>query len=320
MTIRRIPELPAWPDLALEALLKLGGRFQPTAESSWPLPPALRDRVRIRWPSVYQWQHMPRWGDQILDLLRRRLHVVIADITQQYHGTVQCEFEIDGRVHKVAFNISDYPDFVDGRCTQESLVTFKFQFREQGYGDQRIVPGGYLPGSKLLYSLLTYLRWGKDHLKPEFDVYGRFGMEFSPGVRGEALRRMNEATAFRFYGGERLVRYSRYLREVARSQVCLDLPGQGPICFRLVEYLAIGACIVAYPHQVVFPGSLADKIPIVYCRKPEDLIERCETLLGDRPRQKAMTTAARAYFDRYLHRDQLSAYYLNVVLAAAGVS
>ena len=321
MAIRRVPALSAWPDLAIEALLRLGGTFQPIAQSSWPLPSSLRERVKVRWPRVYQWEHTHRWGDQVLDMLQRRLDVAIADLPQVYQGTVLCEFVIDGRPSKVAFNLSDYPDFVDEECTSESLVTFKFQFRDRGYPERRIVPGGYLPGSAMLYQMLQYLRWSKDHLQSQFDVYGRFSMDFSPGVRGEALRQMAGAATFRFYGGAGLVRYSRYLREVARSRVCLDLPGQGPVCFRLVEYLAIGACIVAHPHGVTLPGSLVDGVHIAYCANgSEEMVHRCERLLDDPAQQRAMVLAARGYFDRYLHRDQLSAYYLNTVLAAAGVS
>jgi hypothetical protein len=49
-------------------------------------------------------------------------------------------------------------------------------------------------------------------------------------------------------------------------------------------------------------------------------VDRCEELLRDRDRQREMSMAARNYFDRYLHRDQLSAYYISSVLAAAGVT
>jgi hypothetical protein len=317
--MRRIPTLSVWPDLAIEALLRLGGTPKSTVESSWSLPPSLSARVKVRWPRTYQWHFTHQWGDQILDMLQRRVDVAIVDLPQVYKGTVVSEFEIDDQRHTVAFNMSDYPDFVDADCVRRSLVTFKFQYRATGYSERRIVPGGYLPVSKSLYRMLRYLRWSKDHLPPEFDVYGRFSMDFSPGIRGEALRRVAGAGTFRFFGGRDLVRSSRYLREVARSQVCIDLPGRGPICFRLVDYLAVGASIVAHPHDVIFPGSLVDGLHIAYCQ-PDEIVDRCEELLRDRDRQREMSMAARNYFDRYLHRDQLSAYYISSVLAAAGVT
>jgi hypothetical protein len=248
------------------------------------------------------------------------VNVVIADLPQPYKGTVQCEFQIDGRTYQVAFNISDYPDFVEEESTRKSLVTFKFQFGEGGYADPRIVPGGYLPSSAMLYPILRYLRWAMDHRTPLFEVYGRFTMDLSPGIRGEALRLLARSGAFRFHGGDRLVRYSRYLRDVARSLVCVDLPGRGPVCFRLVEYLAIGSCIVGLSHRVRFPGPLVDGVHIACGSDPEAMVSHCRALLDDPARRCAMATAAREYFDRYLHRDQLSAYYLTTVLAAAGVS
>jgi hypothetical protein len=183
------------------------------------------------------------------------------------------------------------------------------------------VPGGYLPGSSVLYSMLPYLRWSKDRHEAKFEVYGRFGVNFAPGVRGETLRALADAQIFRFGGGDRLVRYSRYLREVARSRVCIDLPGQGPLCFRLVEYLAIGSCIVALPHGVRLPSPLIDGIHVAYCPgPPEETIRCCRELLDNPFERRTMATAAREFFDRYLHRDQLSAYYLATVLTAASVS
>lgn len=321
MSLRPLLTLSSWPDLAIEALLQIGGTVHSTAQSIWALPSGLRGLVRIRWPRIYVKDYFHVWGNQLRDMLKRHVDVVTADLPQPYRGTIQCECEIDRRTHKLAFNVSDYPDVIDERCTRESLLTFKFQFRDGGYPERRIVPGGYLPRSALLYKMLTYLRWSKDHRRPQFDVYGRFGMEFSPGIRGDVLRRMTEGVLFRFHGGMGRVRYSRYLREVARSRVCLDLPGQGPLCFRLIEYLAVGSAIVARPHCVVLPGCLVDGVHIAYCRSgSEEMVQRCKSLLDVPGQERAMVAATRDFFDRYLHRDQLSAYYVNLVLAAAGVS
>ena len=146
-------------------------------------------------------------------------------------------------------------------------------------------------------------------------------MEFSPGVRGEALRRLAHTDEFRFCGGDYLVRYSRYLREIARSAICIDLPGQGPLCFRLIEYLAIGSCIVARPHGVRFPAaSLIDGVHIAQCLEDLEMVRLSRALLDDPARRRAMALAARTFFDRYLHRDQLSAYYLATVLMLTGAS
>jgi len=262
---------------------------------------------------------MAKWADQLRSMLSRRVAVVTAELHQPYKGTILTEFKVEGRPHNVAFNLSDCPDYLDEECTRKSLVTFKFQFRQHGYGPPTVVPGGYLPSSPMLYELLPYLRWTRDRRPSLFDVYGRFSMDFSPGVRGDALRQLAGTEAFRFKGGDRRVRYSRYLREVARSKICIDLPGQGPFCFRLIECLAVGSCVVAIPHGVRFQAPLLDGIHISYCQNgPEELIHHCRALLDDPARRRAMEVAAREFFDRHLHQDQLSAYYLTTVLAAAG--
>src|SRR5206468_10362655 len=115
-----------------------------------------------------------------------------------------------GNVHKICFNLSDYPEYLSDECTRESLVTFKFQYRKEGYPQDNVVPGGYLPSSPILYDMLSYLRWIRSRGSTLFEVYGRFSMDFSHGVRGDALRQLAGTTAFRFQGGDRIVRYSRY--------------------------------------------------------------------------------------------------------------
>jgi hypothetical protein len=316
MNLLRVFDLRAWPDLAIEAPLRFAGSVRAAGHAARQRTAEPHHRVTVRWPRAYE---CPGLATQIREMLSQRVKVVPADLPQRYKRTILTEFEIDGTVHKVAFNISDYPEEVSDECTGESLVMFKFQFRNDGYPQRNVVPGGLVPRSTVLYDMLPYLRWLKDRGHDQFDVYGRFSMEFAPGVRGNALRQLAGTNAFRFQGGDRTVRYSRYLREVARSKVCIDLPGEGPFCCRLVEYLAVGTCVVAIPYPVRLQAALIDGIHIS-CGQTglEDLIPRCQALLGDAQKRRAMELKAREFFDRYLHRDRLSAYYLATVLAAAG--
>jgi hypothetical protein len=316
MNLLRVLDWRAWPDLAIEAPLRFAGRIRAASRAIPQLPADLRDRVTVRWPRVYE---CPLLATQIREMLSQHVNVVRTELPQPYRRTIWTEFEIDGKLHKVAFCISDYPEELSEQCASQSLVTFKFQFLHDGYSRRNVVPGGHLPRSTVLYDMLAYLRWRKDHAREQFDVYGRFSMDFAPGVRGAALRQLAGTRAFRFQGGDRTVRYSRYLREVARSRVCIDLPGEGPFCCRLIEYLAVGTCVVAVPYPVRLPAPLSDGIHISYCKSGlEDLIPRCQALLDDARQRRAMERAARAFFDRYLHRDRLSVYYLATILAAAG--
>src|SRR2546427_8465767 len=85
----------------------------------------------------------------------------------------------------------------------------------------------------MLYDLLGYLRRAKDRRPSLFDVYGRFSLEFSPGVRGDALRHLGRTALFRFHGGDRMVRYSRYLRERSEEHTS-ELQSQSNLVCRLL--------------------------------------------------------------------------------------
>src|SRR5260370_2793252 len=223
MNLLRVLEWRSWPDLAIEAPLRFAGRVRAVRKSVRQLPADLRHRMTVRWPRGDQCALM---GTQIREMLSQHIEVSIADLPQPYKRTILTEFEIDRKVHKVAFNISDYPEDVSDECACESLVTFKFQFRKGGYPQRNVVPGGYLPRSTVLYDMLPYLRWLSSGVRDRIDVYGRFSMEFSPGVRGDALRQLTGTRPLHFQGGDRTVRYSRYLREVARSRFSIYLPGE----------------------------------------------------------------------------------------------
>ncbi|PYP71960.1 MAG: hypothetical protein DMD41_10750 [Gemmatimonadetes bacterium] len=321
MDPRNLLDVRNWLNLAVEAAVRLGCRMHSLEGVSWYLPPDVRERVVLRWPESYAWVATKGAEEQIRDMLGQRVRVVIAPIPQPYKGTIVTEFQIDGRVHEVAFNVNDHPEFLSEESARRSLVTFKFQYLKTGYGLPNIVPGGFIPLVSWLYQMLPLLRRAKDRWTSRFQVYARFSMQFAPGIRGAALRALRTNRAFTLQGGDRKVRYSRYLRELARAMVCVDLPGEAPFCTRLVEYLAVGSCVVAVPYPTQFQAPLMDGVHVIYCQPDaRDLVALCEALLGDPARRRRMELAAREFFDRYLHRDQLSAYYLATVLAASGAS
>jgi len=306
-------------DLATETFFRLTAATKRTQRLTWNLPADVQRVVAVRWPSRYEWAPGAKWGDQILDALARWVPVRREEIAQPYRGTVQCHFIVHDKSFPVAFNTSDYPDFLEPASVAETLVTFKAQFDARGYGDDRIVAGGYLPSSTRLYSLLDHLR-NLGAREPLYDVYGRFGLDATVGIRGEVLGELNRQTLFRYFGGDSLVRYSRYLQQAARSKVCVDLPGRGPLCFRFVEYLAMGSCIVGWRQGIKFPGPLSDGVQHVAVDDTPTMIQQCAELLANGQRRRSLGDAARQYFDTYLHRDQLGAYYIHVVLARCGVT
>lgn len=304
-------------DSARMALLRACARPLQSGPPPWTLPHGVQSRIRVLWPREYQWVHSARWADQVRDALQAWVPVENASIPQPHKGTTVGVCVVDGREHQVAFDLSDYPDFLDETAARTSLVTFKLQHRPGGYPFSNVLPGGYVPSSRALYSVFPRLRRIRDRHRERFQVYGRFGLGFASAIRARAVEALEASPRVRFQGGGRRVHPLRHLEEVASAAVCLDLPGNGPFCFRLVDYLAVGACVVAPPHQARLPVPLEDGRHIVYCREDlSDLVDRCQELLDDPARRRAMVAESRAYFDRYLHHRQLGAYYLSHVLNA----
>src|SRR5690606_4568761 len=129
---------------------------------------------------------------------------------------------------------------LDPARAREVAVYFKLQHRKGGYGIDNVVPGGYVPASSEIYGYLPYLRALRDRRRFRQDVAGRFGLQAAADVRRRAMGALAAQTRLSYGGGAKL-RYSRSLVEIATSRVCVDLPGNGPLCFRLVDYLAVGA-------------------------------------------------------------------------------
>ena len=282
---------------------------------AWAMDPDELARVRIRWPSVYQWDQASDWL-AVLKLGFANLADVeiVDDIPQEINGTALFDFSTGGSAHRVAINFSDYPQ-LDRRLTKETDLCFKMQFANGGYGDESIVPGGYVPDGKRLYRSLGELRKRRDSNDFQHDVFGRFGLNYARDMREKAAELLAKQTQFEFVGGMQKVDHATFLNEAADSRVCIDMPGLGPFCFRLINYLAIGACVVAYPHAAQMHVPLIDGEHIVYC-KPDmsDLVELCAYYIEHDDEREAIARNAREYFDLNLHKDNLANYYLRTCL------
>jgi hypothetical protein len=280
-------------------------------------PPAvLRDLV-VEWPARYGWGPAPRWVEPIRSGLARYVEVRVRELPQLPNTALQLQLLCRGQRLKVIVDYTDRPDVIWPEYLEDCLLYFKMQFRNEGYDDPRIVPGQYVPSAGLdMYHFLPRLRRLRDaEAGREWEVCGRFGPDQQGSIRARALDVLRHQRAFRYRGGGKLVALSRSLCEVARAKVCLDLPGRGPFCHRLVDYLAIGACIVAYPHAARLEPPLEAGRHLVYCRPDfSDLVELCKHYLTHEEERRAMVEASRDYFDRYLHRDCIAAYCLECVL------
>ena len=189
------------------------------------------------------------------------------------------------------------------------------QYDKSGYGLKNVVPGGYVPDGKRLYYYLNRLRFRRDKRQFEYDVFGRFGLDYSREIRERAVSLLNSQGQFRFEGGMKMVAYKDFLSDIARSKVCIDLPGLGDFCFRLVNYLAVGSCVVAYPHRTQSQIPLVDKTHILYCKDDfSDLVELCDFYVQNSDERERIASNSRDFFEMYLHKDNLVNYYLHTCL------
>ncbi|MGZ4168709.1 MAG: glycosyltransferase family protein [Solirubrobacteraceae bacterium] len=269
------------------------------------------DGVRtIRWPTTYEWPAAAKWVSALHDGLARHVAVEPAEIAQPFEGAVVIEVQTGGAAHPVAIDYFDRDRLLNS-VVQSCELVFKMQYRAGGYGHQHVVPGGYMPGRPYLPRYLGGLRYLRDTGHPRFDVYGRFGLSYAPEVRRRAVEMLRAQEQFRYEGSLTLLPYSAYLREAALSHVCIDLPGNGDMCHRLIDYLAIGCCIVRPAARTTLPEPLADGVHIRYVREDlSDLVDACEALVRDTEAAARIGRAARAYYDRHLRADALAAYYL----------
>jgi hypothetical protein len=316
MRLSSVTNAATWRGLALEARAL---RPPPDARSSgplsWPLPDDIRERARLHWPQTYDWEHAGEWVDSLLDGFREHVDVQYDDLRQPFRRVVLASLTFDGIAKTIAIDYSDYPE-LDEACVADADVYFKLQHSSSGYDVDRVVPGGFVARGRELYRYLPLLRRLRDRKAFHHEVYGAFSSSYARDVRGHALAELEGQDAFRFDGGTYLLRYSAYLQNIARSMVCVDLPGNGPFCFRLVEYLAVGACIVGPEHAARLHVPLVDGQHLAYVAHDlSDLVPTAAALVADVDRRERLARDAREFFDLYLHPRQLAAYYLHTAIA-----
>jgi Glycosyl transferases group 1 len=307
--------LQSWRYIVRERFLKLlppsGSRFPP----SWPIDPREAKSVLIRWPTNYQWEGTQQWVGNLLYGLRRYVRVERTPIPQPYAGVLLVELLRQGKTYEIALDYSDYMDRIDQSCLGRAALYFKMQYRQEGYGSDRVIPGGYVNASSDFYKYLSWLRSVQSSRQSKFDVYGRFGLQFAREIRQRAVVLLETQTRFRYEGSLSIVRYQRSLEEAARSRVCIDLPGNGDFCFRLIDYLGIGACVVAPRHRTVLHVPLEDRKHIILAKEDlSDLLELCAYYVEHKQERDQIVTNSQEFYDRYLHRDQLAGYYLSKCL------
>jgi hypothetical protein len=312
----------ATPRNWLDKGMEIAWKWLPTSTSeparlTWPVDREALRHVVVRWPSTYAWKPRQILGDQVLAALSRYVRAEITDIPQEYERVINFEVVIGGKTHVVMVETSDYPELNEAAYGDAALY-FKMEYSKAGYGERdHLLPGGYIPADLAIYRYLPRLRSLRDKAPPLYEVSGRYGLSMEK--RRRPMEILRGSKRFQFYGGEGKVRYSRYLREVARSRVCIDLPSMSSITFRMIDYLAIGSCIVGPPHTNQMQVPFEEGVHCAYC-KPDysNLEEVCEHYLTHESERLDLIRNSREFFDRYLHNAQLGAYYLHHCLERLG--
>jgi len=314
MNLTCFTSFAAWKAYATECVWRV--MPEPPAQNmkpSWDLPQDILSEISIQWPKVYDWPSATIWMQSLRDGLKQYVNLEPACIEQPFNHVVLFYLLYRTTRYTIAVDYSDHA-LINPECLRMCSLYFRMQYANAGYGDQKIVPGGFIT-YPLLYRFLPYVR-ALDSRSLKFDVYGRFGKEFGAEIRGSAIEKLRMQQRFRYTCTWDTVRYSRSLLEIAQSKVCVDLPGQGAFCFRLVDYLAVGACIIAYPHSTMLPVPLVNGKHIVYT-KPDlsDLQDLCAYYVEHKDERQMIASSARDYFDKYLHRSQLACYYLKQIIS-----
>jgi hypothetical protein len=238
----------------------------------------------------------------------------LVDLPQPFANIVMIQMLFNGEPHDVAIDYADRSE-IDRECRRVSALYFKMQFLRGGYDDDVIVPGGFPASARTLYAYLAHLRRIRAQQRFTSDVYGRFSRRYAIETRAKAVALLSNQSIFRYEGGLDVIRYSRYLRDVAGARICIDLPGNGDFCFRLIDYLAIGSCVIGPRHSTALHAPLTDRANIIYCADDlSDLVPLCAEYLERDDDREQIAQAAQFHFDKYLEPRQWAAYCLYTLL------
>jgi hypothetical protein len=283
---------------------------------TWALDQAQLSGSIVYWPAEYQWPPSAVFLDAIRVGIAHWAKLERRAIPQPYKGVCVFELDFKGGNHRIAVDYSDYVDRIEKDCLAEVSLYFKMQCLQAGYNlpeneRRKVLPGGYVMGDRRLTGRLPAIRAAAVNVGPRADVYGRFGLDFAKEIRSSVVEQLKNDPTLGYQGGMKKVPYRQSLIDAARAKICIDLPGNGDICFRFFDYLAVGAFIIAYPHRTALPSPLIDRHHLVYMKADlSDVVPLCHYYLQHEEERLAIRANVPAYFDNFCQHRQLGSWYL----------
>jgi hypothetical protein len=205
------------------------------------------------------------------------------------------EVVIDRRVITAAWDYSDFPTW-SREVVDQVDVYFKCLPPKTGRPDN-LVSVGYFPRSPRMLARARRAVLSSRRAR-DIEVYGRFGSWTAGQPVREALVARLRESSLEFTGGFDKRIYPDYLKELARSKVAVDAPGEALISYRLAEAMALGAVVVARTPEIAFPQPLIDGVHYVAMRDDcSDVVERCAALVADADARAKIQANAHRYFD-----------------------
>jgi hypothetical protein len=241
------------------------------------------------------------------------VQVVPADLPQNPGNLVAFELVRDSQTLRVAVDYDDLPVLHPDAVHMD--LCFKLQFQRGGYVHGNVIPGGYVAPRLALYRHARRWRALGERATDDSPIFARFSP--SSDVRRELLETVRRAG----WASDRVVvgsSWLEFMHDLSRAPICLDAPGRGETCFRLVEALATGACIVGPELDSELHVPTGNAV-IRVRRNHGDLVETCERLLREPAHRAELRARAAEYFDRFLDLPQLGAYYIRSMLAESAV-
>jgi hypothetical protein len=282
----------------------------PAATPAFTVTDKERSRVRFRWPSTYDVARAHMYVHPIRQALGSAVRLEVAEIPQPYAFAVVAHVDVGSGWRDIVIDYND-ETYISEPAAERCSLYFKMRHLTDGYGRSNVVPGGYSLGKPRIYRWLPEARRLADREHRPHDVYGRFGASWGRGVRQRAMALLEDQQSFELLGGLTKVDAATFQREIAESKICIDLPGIGPFCFRLMNYFAVGSCVVGPPHGTTLQAPLVDRVHMAFCRPDmSDLVDLCVHYLDHPEEQAEMRRQSRQFYDAYLHPESLGQYYL----------